>query len=161
MNVTEMGVEAASIAAAIHEAGFAEEPERAWSEREFSDLLALPATCAFLSPVHAPRGLLLAQCAAGEAEILTLAVIPAARRHGVARALIDAAKHWATVRGAHTLFLEVAADNAPARALYEAMGFAQIGVRPGYFSRSANAVDALVLSLQLASAPGQNAAQEA
>jgi ribosomal-protein-alanine N-acetyltransferase len=43
------------------------------------------------------------------------------------------------------MFLEVAADNAPAIGLYQSAGFIQAGVRCGYYARSGGAVDALVL----------------
>jgi ribosomal protein S18 acetylase RimI-like enzyme len=45
------------------------------------------------------------------------------RRSGLARQLLEATLHWARERGAHRAFLAVEADNAPARALYEGLGF--------------------------------------
>jgi [ribosomal protein S18]-alanine N-acetyltransferase len=52
-------------------------------------------------------------------------------------------------RGAQTLFLEAAEDNAAARALYAAQGFVQIGRRTNYYRRASGLVDALVLRLLL------------
>jgi len=46
-----------------------------------------------------------------------------ARRHGVARALLDAAEQFAREAGAAGLMLETTRDNAPARALYRAAGW--------------------------------------
>lgn len=75
-----------------------------------------------------------------DAEVLWLAVAPAARRRGVARALVDAAVA-ATAPG--RLVLEVRADNTAARALYAAAGLHEVGQRPGYY---ADGGDALVLA---------------
>src|SRR3546814_20806161 len=64
-----------------------------------------------------------------EAEIVTLAVHPRQQRLGVARALLQQGLAAAGGRGAAACFLEVAEDNRPARALYAALGFAEIGRR--------------------------------
>jgi ribosomal-protein-alanine N-acetyltransferase len=95
----------------------------------------------------------LVRLAADEAEILTLAVAPEARRRGRARALLKAAQAHAAAGGARRLVLEVAEDNAPARALYAAAGFGPVGRRRGYYDRAAGAAaDALVLAKDLAPA---------
>jgi ribosomal-protein-alanine N-acetyltransferase len=87
---------------------------------------------------------------AGEAEVLTLAVEPAHRRRGAARALLRGALAQATAAGAEQAFLEVAADNAAALALYREEGFEEAGRRAGYYQRpGARAVDALVLRRSL------------
>ena len=52
-----------------------------------------------------------------------LFVAPHARRHGIARALLDAAAGFARSQGAAGLMLETMADNGPARALYRAAGW--------------------------------------
>lgn len=52
-----------------------------------------------------------------------LYVDPAARRNGVARALLDAAAHFARDDGAAAISLETMQDNAAARALYRAAGW--------------------------------------
>ena len=52
-----------------------------------------------------------------------LYVAPDARRHGVARALMEAARQHALDRGAGRLQLETAVDNHPAQALYESLGW--------------------------------------
>lgn len=95
-------------------------------------------------------GFILIRVVADEAEILTLAVRPEARRAGLGLILVKAAAEAAADTGATILFLEVAADNAPARALYARSGFTQVGKRPRYYARpAAAAVDALLLSLIL------------
>ena len=78
------------------------------------------------------EGFILYRAIAGEAEILTLAVAPDARRRGVARALVETAMAAAAAAGTTSAFLEVAESNAAAIALYQSAGFAEVGRRPGY-----------------------------
>jgi len=90
-------------------------------------------------------GFILCRLIAGEAEVLTLAVRPAARRRGIGRALLEAALVLAQPT-AETMFLEVAADNPAAVALYEGAGFETVGRRAGYYGRAGGgSVDALVM----------------
>jgi ribosomal-protein-alanine N-acetyltransferase len=77
------------------------------------------------------------------AEILTVGVVPAARRRGLGRDLLHALLAEASTRGATEVFLEVRVDNAAAIALYESEGFSRMGVRRGYYD--AGRVDALTL----------------
>ena len=60
------------------------------------------------------------------AEVSRLFVVPAARRQGVALALLRETMRWATVSGTG-LVLEVTEHSLPARALYEQSGFRMIG----------------------------------
>ena len=69
------------------------------------------------------------QIAPGECEILNLAVAPSARRHGVARKLLD--KELA--QGEGQWFLEVRESNAAAIGLYQSLGFRPVGRREGYY----------------------------
>jgi ribosomal-protein-alanine N-acetyltransferase len=114
-----------------------------WDAAAIAALLATPGTFAFQSD----DGFVLARAVAGEAEILTLAVAPAARGKGVGRALLEAAMTKAKALGAETMFLEVGADNPAALALYAGLGFAKVGDRKAYY----NGRDALVLRLPLTS----------
>jgi len=52
-----------------------------------------------------------------------LYVVEAARRQGIARALMNAASEWAKAQGADRLDLETARDNAPGQALYRDLGY--------------------------------------
>jgi ribosomal-protein-alanine N-acetyltransferase len=81
--------------------------------------------------------------AADQAEILTVGVVPAAQRRGLARRMLAALSEEAHRRGARELFLEVRVDNAPAIALYESEGFTRIGHRRGYYDHGR--VDALTM----------------
>lgn len=112
-----------------------------WSATFIRDLFAAPGVFAFVGP----GGFILARAAGGEAEILTLAVDPPARRQGLARALIRAAAAHAQDLGAGTLFLEVATGNRAARALYMGLGFSAVGQRRAYYGGK----DALVLKAVL------------
>ncbi|MEZ5720291.1 MAG: GNAT family N-acetyltransferase [Paracoccaceae bacterium] len=118
---------------------------RAWSAEEIAALTAPPGFA-----VTAPAGFALGRAVAGEAELVTIAVDPPARRRGAGRALLDAFEATARARGAVTAFLEVAEDNPAARALYAATGWAETGRRKSYYARSTGAVDALTLSKSLA-----------
>jgi len=58
------------------------------------------------------------------AGLFAVEVAPAARRHGLGRAVSAAALRWAVQHGARHAYLQVAAGNDAARALYESLGFA-------------------------------------
>ncbi len=136
--------------ARLHARAFTGVP-RPWSTAEFATLLASPG----VQLVDAGSGFAVIRTAAGEAELLTLAVAPEARRRGHGRALLARAEARAAAAGAAEMFLEVAADNAAARALYAAAGYAEAGLRRGYYSASGGAAaDALVLRKALEAAAG-------
>ncbi len=90
---------------------------------------------------------LLAPLGSGQADVQTIAVAPAARRHGLGRALMVAMLDEAPRRGAAEVLLEVRADNPNARALYESLGFEQIAVRPRYYQP--DGVDAHIMRVVL------------
>ncbi len=136
---------AAGPLAALHHACF--EPDRRWDRAAMAGLLAMPGCFAVTDGTGAePCGLALARVAADEAELLTLGVRPAARRQGVARALLHRLGAEAARRGAGSLFLEVAVANPPALALYRAAGFAEVGRRRRYYPDGG---DALILARRL------------
>lgn len=78
--------------------------------------------------------------AVGEAEILRVAVDPAERRQGLARALIEAGLARLRRVDVEICHLEVRVDNLGAIALYESLGFAQTGRRRGYYRNGTDAV---------------------
>jgi [ribosomal protein S18]-alanine N-acetyltransferase len=82
----------------------------------------------------------------GEAEILRLAVDPAVRRRGVARALVLCGMERLRQAKVETCHLEVRMDNEGAIAFYQALGFARSGRRRHYYR---DGTDALVLSRAL------------
>ncbi|WP_431282384.1 GNAT family N-acetyltransferase [Humitalea sp. 24SJ18S-53] len=127
--------------AGLHTAAFP--PEESWGIGAIGTMLAMPGAFGLVLP---EQGFILARVAAGEAEVLTLAVAPPARRQGIGAGLVVAAMAGALARGASVLFLEVSEDNLAARALYAALGFEQVGRRRRYY---ADGSDALVLSRPL------------
>ncbi|NBW10424.1 MAG: ribosomal-protein-alanine N-acetyltransferase [Caulobacteraceae bacterium] len=95
-------------------------------------------------------GFILCRVVLDEAEILTLAVRPAARRAGLGARLTQAAADVADRAGAVSLFLEVAEDNGAARALYARLGFVETGRRRNYYEKpDGSRVDARLLALNL------------
>ena len=127
--------------AALHAAAFA--PPEAWSADAIGLMLAMPGAYGFWRPA---AGLVLARVAADEAEVLTIAVVPAARRQGLGAALLHAALARALAMGARAMFLEVAASNQAALALYTGLGFTGVGQRQHYYGQGQ---DALVLRWSL------------
>ena len=92
-------------------------------------------------------GYLIAWFIMDEGEIANLAVVPAVRRRGVARMLLEAIIAEARDSRIARLFLEVRESNAAARALYASMGFTPIARRPRYYRKPVE--DAIVLRLEL------------
>lgn len=116
-----------------------------WSEAEITATLASP----YCFALNRETGFLLGQVVAGEAELMTIAVAPAARNQGTGRALVEAFLTQARARCAEVAFLEVAETNAAARALYAAAGFAQTGRRKGYYRGAGLVVDAILMGRAL------------
>ena len=132
----------ADVLAALHRASIAP----SWSADELRDLLAGPDVFGFAAPARPDwHAFVIARAAGGEAEILTLVTLKPARRGGFGRALVRAAADESRRRGAHEMFLEVAADNDAAIRLYEGLGFAEVGRRQKYYVRPGESVDALVM----------------
>ena len=75
-----------------------------------------------------------------EADMMNIAVADTHRRRGIARALVE---ELIRQLDAYQLSLEVRSSNAPAIALYEALGFVQVGLRKNYYRKPKE--DALIL----------------
>ena len=78
-----------------------------------------------------------------EADIMNVAVAPEYRRRGIARQLLDRLRDLLAAQGVRSLTLEVRASNEPAIALYESLGYVQVGRRPNYYFKPRE--DALIL----------------
>ncbi|MBS0386708.1 MAG: GNAT family N-acetyltransferase [Proteobacteria bacterium] len=139
--IEAVGTEAAALLAALHARAF----DKPWAEAEFAKLLDNAAVFALLARTSAPQGFVLAWAAAGDAELLTVAVVPEARRRGIGASLVTAAGVAALVRGASHMHLEVGEDNAAARALYAKLGYEEAGRRHAYYAGEGGAVDAVVM----------------
>ncbi len=83
---------------------------------------------------------------AHEAELLRVAVAPELRRRGLARNLLRTGLGRLREASARVCFLEVRPDNRGARNLYRALGFREVGERPGYYPDGSRA---LIYSLEL------------
>ena len=78
-----------------------------------------------------------------ETDMMNVAVHPDYRRKGIAEALVNNLVEQLKKMGSHCLTLEVRASNAPATALYEKLGFSEIGRRKNYYRNPRE--DALIL----------------
>lgn len=140
------GAEAADVLARLHAAAF----PKPWSAEEIAKLLENPAVFAIVArEQNEPRGFAMAWAAAGDAELLTVAVVPDARRRGVGASLVTAASVAALVRGAASMHLEVSEENEAARALYRKLGYEEAGRRHAYYAGEGGAVDAIVMRRSL------------
>ncbi|MCC5966937.1 MAG: GNAT family N-acetyltransferase [Natronohydrobacter sp.] len=122
----------AALLADLHRRCFTVPPP--WSEADFAGFLADP-QCRLITRCDGDhlQAFALFRIVLDEAELLTLATDPEARRKGHARALLQEGLVVAHAAGARVCYLEVAADNLPAISFYRGMGFAQAGLRRGYY----------------------------
>lgn len=127
---------------------------RPWSARDIAETL----TSKHCQALCHPHGFLIAQMVAGDGEILALATDTKAQRQGVASSLMSELIGIATKHNIHRLLLEVASQNQPARDFYTSRGFAQVGLRRGYYTlRDGTKDDAVLLSLAIAQGQGNPA----
>ena len=133
--IRRLGVEDAAACAALHASAFA----FPWPQDDIEALLLERTTVAdgaFGSKTDDLQGFSLCRLAADEAEILTIAVAPRKRRKGLAGRLLTASIARLATLGAKSLFLEVEAENAAARALYKRFGFTTVGERKSYYRKT-------------------------
>lgn len=115
-----------------------------WSESSVAGELANPLSLWLVAMEDGQlAGYVGSQSVMGESDMMNLAVDPAFRRQGVGQSLVGALIEALGRRGNHCLSLEVRASNAPALALYQNLGFAQVGRRPNYYRNPKE--DALIL----------------
>ena len=127
--------------------------ERPTDEAALKRLFANPAfagdvLCVVAADAPVVAGYILALNAGDSADLVSIGTAPEWQGSGFGRSLV---MHLAVALhrcGTKELMLEVARDNAPARRLYDAAGFCDVAVRPGYYRRAGGAVDAIVMRLQ-------------
>jgi ribosomal-protein-alanine N-acetyltransferase len=134
LGITLVGLAHVDLLSALHGRCFTP----GWHAATFMQSLVSPGAFALLAEADRngrpePVGFMLARAVGGESEILSLGVVPAARRGGIARRLLTAGTTRAASAGAQALFLEVAESNLPARELYQQAGFHIVGRRPDYY----------------------------
>lgn len=148
---------------------------RGWTAADFADLLARPGC--FLTVMHSPfskyageregprpshgattqsaqnlAAFALGRVTLDEAELLTLAVDPGQHRKGLGQRCLAQFEAGARAQGASRAFLEVAASNQAARALYAAGGWTTDGTRPNYYATATGREDAILMSKALKTA---------
>ncbi len=106
----------------------------AWSVEIYAEELRAPgraylAAVALDGTVIGYGGIALAE----DAEVMTVGVDPEWRRRGVGEMLLGGLLSAARAARARRVFLEVRADDAGARRLYQRAGFRRIGLRRGYY----------------------------
>lgn len=140
MILTEMKLEHVAQIAALEKTCFSDP----WSERSVaSELENKLAYWLVALEGEAVAGYIGSQTVMDETDMMNVAVSPDYRRQGIAEALVNGLVDALRERGSHCLTLEVRTSNEPAKALYEKLGFTQIGRRPNYYRNPRE--DALIL----------------
>jgi ribosomal-protein-alanine N-acetyltransferase len=119
-----------------------------WEEDIFRDCIKANYDCWVCEEQDIVLGYCILSMAVGEAHVLNICVAPSEQRQGIGRKMLEHLIE--TARGkAETMFLEVRPTNTYAIALYEDLGFNEIGVRKGYYKSEHGREDALMLALQI------------
>ncbi len=119
-----------------------------WSERDITDTICVDGAMCYsvLSDTGELMAYILGRKIVPEGEIYRIATLPEYRRRGVAYRLLSYAAKTERGKGLETLFLEVREKNLPARNLYRAFGFREVGVRKNYYSLPADNAVIMLLS---------------
>lgn len=130
-------------------------PEDAWSEEMLRGELAEQPRTRHYVVAEEPGGEIVGYAglaaAGGQADVQTIGVRADRRKHGIGAALLTELLNEAVRRNSEAVFLEVRADNDPARRLYERFGFERVGIRRGYYQPSGT--DAIVMCRKLRTRP--------
>ena len=115
-----------------------------WSEKSIASELQNPLSC-WLVAVQGGTvaGYVGSQTVLDASDMMNIAVDPAFRRMGIAESLVNALVAALMERQSQSITLEVRASNEPAIALYDKLGFRQVGRRPNYYRNPKE--DALIL----------------
>jgi ribosomal-protein-alanine N-acetyltransferase len=133
----------APLLAEIHQQCFGGE---SWNLEQMRGSLGLETTKGWIAyRNNIPAGFILCQTMVDQTEILTFCVRPAQQRKNIGAQLLQKAIDTLGMNG--KFFLEVAADNRAARALYEKLGFKITGTRTNYYKRGAVTVDAVMYEM--------------
>jgi ribosomal-protein-alanine N-acetyltransferase len=122
-----------------------------WSQGIFSDCLKAGHPCWVLCMDARVCGYGILSMGAGEAHVLNICIDPTCRSQGLGRFLLGRLLDISRWNGADRVFLEVRPSNPLAKALYESVGFVEIGRRPRYYPARDGREDAVVMVLELAS----------
>lgn len=115
-----------------------------WSERSISSEITNPLSLWIVAcDGDAVVGYVGSQSVVGEADMMNLAVSAQYRRQSIAQRLVTALEEKLSAFGVRSLTLEVRDSNVPAIALYNKLGYVQVGRRPNYYHNPKE--DALIL----------------
>jgi len=129
--LSEASARDAGAIAMLHAASF----NRGWSEDEIDRLMIERNVLTHRAMIGGRlRGFIMSRIAAGEAEILSVAVASAQRGKGLARQLLTLHMRRLAGLGTRVVFLEVDEANTAARRLYRRAGFHEVGRREGYYA---------------------------
>lgn len=119
-----------------------------WGEDIFHDCFKANYSCWVCEEGDAVLGYSILAMGVGEAHVLNICVAPAEQGQGIGRKMLE--NLIETARGrAETMFLEVRPSNTVAIALYQDMGFNEIGIRKGYYEAENGREDAIMLAMQI------------
>ncbi|MEO7068590.1 MAG: ribosomal protein S18-alanine N-acetyltransferase [Rhodanobacter sp.] len=127
-----------------------------WSPNIFRDCLKAGHPCWVLCAEAQVIGYGILSTGAGEAHVLNICIGAAHRSQGLGRHLLCRLLDIARWNGAERVFLEVRPSNPFAKALYESVGFREIGRRPRYYPAHDGREDAIVMALDMAAGPIEN-----
>jgi [ribosomal protein S18]-alanine N-acetyltransferase len=135
--IAEAGPADAAAIAALHGVSF----RRGWGEDEIQRLLLdRNVVTQRMTAGGKLIGFIMSRLAAGEAEILSVAIVPTWRGRGLSRQLLDLHLRRLAGLGIRAVYLEVGEHNHPACRLYRRAGFNEVGRRQGYYDDGATAL---------------------
>ena len=122
-----------------------------WSRGNFIDSLAAGYECRVLrSSAGELLGYFIAMAGFEEMHLLNITVTPAHQGRGLALMMLDELQAVCRQHGAAQLWLEVRISNDRARSIYRRYGFAEVGLRRGYYPNPAGPrEDAVLMSFTL------------
>jgi ribosomal-protein-alanine N-acetyltransferase len=121
-----------------------------WTLGNFADSLASGYHCWVMERDGRLIGYAVTMVAAGEAHLLNLSIAADLQRRGLGSELLQFVLQLARDCAAVTIYLEVRASNQAGRGLYARHGFAEIGIRKGYYPAHDGREDAVTMEKKLA-----------
>ena len=120
-----------------------------WTRGNFNDSMSSGYSCWAFVDGSQMIGYCVVMLAVDEAHLLNLSIARSWQGRGYGRALLEHAMRMIHEHGAQSMLLEVRPSNAVGRHLYQRAGFAQVGLRKGYYPALRGREDALVLRREL------------
>lgn len=152
LQLRPMGLNDVAQVAELDVAVFSDSPHTPWSAALFADELSQSGRSWWVAHDQGELvGVAGGMVVDGAVEILDVAVAQPRRREGIARRLLARVTYDAQMLGAEKATLEVFSENRGAVALYEALGFSTVAVRPDYYGSGR---DALLMDAPLPLAVG-------